>query len=201
MNVLCNAGLRSRTTPTWRSQHDEMDMTLVVHGVKPCLAMSVDNGNLRPAFVLLECYQLSFVIWCDVTTAVSFLNILMSCALPSVTLLSFRILLGLLHRIFSSYWPYYCFHFNVAAGVVSFTCLKILKQNILGYTNFLRIGDNVCIITHMWPIRLRSGDIYCIYVRYTIWFIIFILIQWLFKVCRGKSASLYFSTNLFKISL
>lgn len=78
-----NTGLHSRSSPSWRS--DEMDMTLRVHKVKACLAVSVDNNNLCSTFVPLERYQLSNVIWFDMTRAVSFLNILVSCSFQSVT--------------------------------------------------------------------------------------------------------------------
>lgn len=75
---LHNTGLLSRSTPMWRSQCDEMDMTLLVHTVKACLAVAADNNSdLRSTFVPLNRYQLCNMIWSDMTIAVLFLNIFM----------------------------------------------------------------------------------------------------------------------------
>lgn len=101
--TLHNTGLHSRSTPTWRSHCDEMDMTPWVHGVKACLAVSVDNNNLHSTFVPLERYQLCNVIWSDMTTAVLFLNIFCLLFFPVCHSVPLRIISGFIHKTFDSY--------------------------------------------------------------------------------------------------
>lgn len=80
-------------------------------GVKDCLTVSEDKNNLSSTFVSLERCQLCNLIWCDMTIAVFFLNIFVSCSIQPVTLPLYRLLMGPT-QTFSSFEPHLVLKFG-----------------------------------------------------------------------------------------